>query len=61
MFASFVRVMLGIDSLYRVLTSSAGESLRAGIEMSSNDKLRIKLSSAIDPSDAHAIDIKYNI
>ena len=47
------------QSLYRVLTSSAGESLRVGSEMSSNDKLRIKLSSAIDPSDAHAIDIKY--
>ena len=28
--------------------------------MSSNDKLRVKLSSAIDPSDAHAIDIKYH-
>ena len=28
--------------------------------MSSNDKLRVKLSSAIDPTDAHAIDIKYH-
>ena len=28
--------------------------------MSSNDKLRVKLSSAIDPSDANAIDIKYH-
>ena len=28
--------------------------------MSSNDKLRVKLSSAIDPSDTHAIDIKYH-
>ena len=48
------------QSLHSVLTSSAGESLRAAIEMSSNDKLRVKLSSAIDPSDAHAIDIKYH-
>jgi len=58
MFTSFVRVMLGIDkSLHSVLTSSGGESLCAAIEMSSNDKMRVKLSSAIDPSDAHAIDI----
>ena len=28
--------------------------------MSSNDTLRVKLSSAIDPSDAHVIDIKYH-
>ena len=48
------------QSLHSVLTSSAGESLRAAIEMSSNDKLRVKLSSAIDPSDAHAINIKYH-
>ena len=42
------------------MTSSAGESLRAAIEMSSNDKLRVKLISAIHPSDADAIDIKYH-
>lgn len=48
------------QSLHSVLTSSAGESLRAAIELSSNDKLRVKLSSAIDPSDARAIDIKYH-
>lgn len=45
------------QSLHSVLTSSAGEFLHAAIEMSSNDKLWVKLSSAIDPSDAHAIDI----
>lgn len=48
------------QTLHSVSTSSAGESLRAAIQMSSNDKLRVKLSSAIDPSDAHAIDIKYH-
>ena len=42
------------------MTSSAGESLRAAIDMSSNDKLRVKLSSAIDPTDACGIDIKYH-
>ena len=42
------------------MTSSAGESLHAQIEMSSNDKLRITLSLAINPGDAHAIDIKYH-
>lgn len=48
------------QTLHNVSTSSAGESLRAAIQMSSNDKLRVKLSSAIDPSDTHAIDIKYH-
>ena len=43
-----------------MLTSSAGESLRAAIDISSNAKLRVKLSSAINPSDARAIDIKYH-
>ena len=40
------------------VATSAGESLCAAIELSSNDTLRVKLNSAIDPSDAHAIDIK---
>ena len=47
-------------ALHSVLTSSAGESLRAAIDMSSNDKLCVKLRSAIDPTDARAIDIKYH-
>lgn len=48
------------ESLHNVSTSSAGESLRTAVNLSSNDKLLVKLNSAIDPSDAHAIDIKYH-
>ena len=48
------------QSLHSISTFSAGESLRAAVELSGNDKLRVKLSTAVDASDAHAIDIKYH-
>ena len=41
-------------------TLSAGESLRAAIDHSGNDKLRVKLSTAVDANDATSIDIKYH-
>ena len=43
-----------------VRTKSAGKSLHDAIEISGNEKLRVKLSASIDLSDAHAIDIKYH-
>ena len=43
-----------------VRTKSAGKSLHDAIEISGNEKLRVKLSTSIDLSDAHAIDIKYH-
>ena len=39
---------------------SAGESLRAAIGMSGNDKLSVKLNTSIPSDDAHSIDIKYH-
>lgn len=48
------------NPLHLVTTNSAGESLKYAVEMSGNDKLLVKLSTAIDPEDAHAIDIKYH-
>lgn len=48
------------ESLHNVSTFSAGESLRSAIELSGNDKLRVKISTAVDVKDAHAIDIKYH-
>ena len=48
------------ETLHSVCTTSAGHSLRAAIESAGNDKLLVKLSSSIDASDAHAIDIKYH-
>ena len=46
--------------LHDVATSSAGESLNEAIRLSKDDSLRVKLSTAIDAEDAHAIDIKYH-
>ena len=48
------------QSLHSVSTFSASESLRAAIEHSGNDKLRVKLSTAVHANDATSIDIKYH-
>jgi len=39
---------------------NAGTSLREAIELSRNDKPRVKFSTAINATEAHAIDIKYH-
>ena len=48
------------DPLHSISTTSAGHSLRMAIEKGENDRLQVKLSSAIDSEDAVAIDIKYH-
>lgn len=48
------------ENLRAVSTHSAGESLHDAIKISGNDNLRVKLSTAVDLKDAHAIDIKYH-
>ena len=48
------------DTLRTVSTKSAGKSLHDAIGISGIDKLRVKLSTAVDFKDAHAIDIKYH-
>lgn len=48
------------DSLHKVSTMSAGQAIRSAVEMSGNEKLIVKLSTAIDANDAHAIDVKYH-
>jgi hypothetical protein len=45
--------------LHSVSTTSAGQSIRDAVEISGNELLRIKLSTAIDANDTHAKDIKY--
>ena len=47
-------------NLHTISTFSAGESLRTAIGMSGDDKLAVKLNTAIAPDDAHSIDIKYH-
>ena len=49
------------NQLHKVATTSAGESLKKAVELSGNDNWRVKLSTAIDPKDAHAIDIQYHL
>ena len=39
---------------------NAGTSLNEAIALSRNDKLRVKFSTAITATDAHAIDLKYH-
>ena len=48
------------DTLHTVSTMSVGQSLYAGIQLSGNDKLRVKLSTSVNVTDSHAIDIKYH-
>ena len=48
------------DTLRTVSTNSAGKSLHEAIEISGNNELRVKLSSAVDLKDAHAIDFEYH-
>ena len=48
------------ETLHSISTFPAGESLLAAVELSWNDELHMKLSTAVDASDAHAIDLKYH-
>lgn len=48
------------DSLHSVSTASAGQSIRAAVQVLGDARLLTKLSTAIDANDAHAIDIKYH-
>ena len=48
------------ETLRKVSTTSAGKSLHEAIGISGNERLRVKLSTAVDSQDAHAIDIQYH-
>lgn len=48
------------EMLFNVRTLSGGESLRKAITLSGNEKLAVKLNTAIASNDAHSIDIKYH-
>lgn len=43
------------ENLHNVSTFSAGESLRAAVNMSSNEKLSVKLNTAIAGNDAPSL------
>ena len=44
-----------------VCTFNAEEKLQQVIKAGQNDDLRVRLSTAINPSDARAIDVKYHL
>ena len=48
------------DPLHEVRTENAGISLRNAIDQKGDQKLKVKLATAIDSCDAHAVDIKYH-
>ena len=48
------------NPLHTVATENAGHSLKEAIKKSGDEKLQVKLCTAINPEDAHAIDIKYH-
>jgi len=48
------------NPLHKVVTENADRALKDAVEKSENNVLRVKLCTAIDPNDAHAIDIKYH-
>ena len=48
------------EVLFNVRTLSAGESLCKAASLPGNEKLLVKLNSAIAANDAHSIDIKYH-
>ena len=48
------------NPLFIVRTDAAGPHLRSATELSNDDNYRIKLSTAINPNDAHANDVQYH-
>ena len=46
--------------LHKLATENAGRALKEALEKSGNKKLHVKLCTAINPIDAHAIDIRYH-
>jgi len=48
-------------ALHQISEFNTGEQLRKAVEYSNNQQWKVNLSAAIDPNDAHAIDIKYHL
>ena len=46
--------------MHKVATDKAGSILKNAVEKANNNTLKVKLSTAINQEDAHAIDIRYH-
>ena len=55
------RGQANLGMLHEVCTFNAGEKLQQAIKASQSDDLRVRLSTAVNPSDARAIDVKYHL
>ena len=49
-----------VHSLLKVSTDKVGQKLRKAVELSKNEVFSVRLSTAIDLEDAHAIDVRYH-
>ena len=49
-----------LNPFHKVLTGNAGHSVYEAIDKKGDEKLKVKLSTAVDSHDAHAIDIRYH-
>lgn len=50
-----------MSRLHKVSTFNAGEKLQKAVKDYGSDSLQVRLSTAVDPTDAHAIDVKYHL
>jgi hypothetical protein len=50
-----------LGKLHEVTSFNSGKKLRAAVAASDSDIFKVRLSTAIDPKDAHAIDVKYHL
>ena len=49
-----------VHPLLKASTDKFGQKLRKAVELSKNEVFSVHLSTAIDPEDAHAIDVRYH-
>ena len=61
MFAFFCQKSgLRKNPIHKVSTKRAGEHLKSAVELSNDTSLKVRLSTAIDPTVAHATDVQYH-
>ena len=46
--------------LHKVAKSNADKNLKDAVNLNNNDKFKVRLNEALNPLDAHAIDVLYH-
>ena len=49
------------NGLRKVATDNAGAKVKRAVELTGDDKFMVRLSAAMNPSDAQAMDVMYHI